>query len=61
LDDVARLPEQLDHQRVHEFGGSTRAYDACDRLGEGKAWKRRDNDVVPICHKRIEQTFKFKE
>jgi hypothetical protein len=61
LDDVAQLPEQLDHQRVHEFGGPTRAYDAGDRLGEGKAWKRGDNDIVPICRKWIEQTFKFKK
>jgi len=46
---------------MHKFGRATRAYDSGDGLGEGKAWKRGNDDVVPIPRKRIEQTFKFEK
>jgi hypothetical protein len=33
------------------FGRPARAYDALDGLGEGKAWKKGKDDVVPVSPK----------
>jgi hypothetical protein len=46
---------------VHEFAGPTRADDAGDRIGEGKTWERRNDDVVAICSERFEKSLKFEK
>src|SRR5690606_14969710 len=61
LDDVALRTKQLLHQRVHELGSSPRADDAGDRIGESKAGKRGNYDVVAGGCQRFKQPLELEE